>query len=144
MSASAFDRWCQTARRRRSSELDFGCHWVCRDEASWLGAPLWRVSWIQDSGELYAAPLPDDVDWDIRDVRASRTCRVGPSCAPRRVGLVFAARLASRAEIMAYLAGWDGQPTQLGPLVNPQAACLLRRAASSQELLYLSDAPSPA
>lgn len=36
-------------KRERSPELDFGVHW--RDGRNW---PTYRVSWIQDTGEVYA------------------------------------------------------------------------------------------
>ena len=38
-------------RRRRSPEWDFGVHWRATLEQWW---PRWRVSWIVETGDLYA------------------------------------------------------------------------------------------
>lgn len=123
-----FDRWMQAAARRRSPELDFGCAWVIRDELAWLDAPHWRLSWVADTGELYAAPLANDVDWDERFAPRDRTCRVNKALTPRRAGLVCAQQRFNREEVGECLAGWDRQAMQVGPLVNPEAARLLRMA----------------
>ena len=50
-------------RRRKSPELDFGVIWT-------LGTPWprWRVSWIDDTGELYAIPMTSPPDPDVRPV----------------------------------------------------------------------------
>ena len=39
-------------RRRRSPEWDYGVFWAPSPEDRW---PRWRVSWIVDTGDLYAA-----------------------------------------------------------------------------------------
>lgn len=41
-------------RRRTSGELDFGCMWVEIDRPRW---PQYRVSWVDDTGEVYAVRL---------------------------------------------------------------------------------------
>ena len=43
--------WCDQEGRRRSGEVDFGSRWQVADGPEW---PLYRVSWIRDTGELYA------------------------------------------------------------------------------------------
>lgn len=39
-------------RRRRSPEWDYGVHWRTSADRPW---PRWRVSWIVETGDLYAA-----------------------------------------------------------------------------------------
>ena len=39
-------------RRHRSPEADYGVHWT--NGAAW---PMWRVSYVQATGEVYAAEL---------------------------------------------------------------------------------------
>lgn len=39
-------------RRVRSVEVDFGVHW--RSSQSW---PTWRLSWVEDTGEIVAVKL---------------------------------------------------------------------------------------
>ena len=46
------DAWCAVPERKRSPEVDFGVWWYIPGEADW--GPHWRVSWIRDTGELYA------------------------------------------------------------------------------------------
>jgi hypothetical protein len=43
--------WCDQPGRRRSGEVDFGSRWQPIDGPEW---PLYRVSWIVNTGELYA------------------------------------------------------------------------------------------
>lgn len=40
--------------RSTSPEWDFGVHWVADTDRSW---PTWRVSWIVETGEVYAVEL---------------------------------------------------------------------------------------
>ena len=47
---TGYQDWSNTPARRRSGELDFGCHWRLNGQAF----PTWRVSWIEETGELYA------------------------------------------------------------------------------------------
>lgn len=140
LSPGDFDRWTQTAARRRSPELDFGCAWALRDELGWLDAPRWRLSWVADTGELYAAPLAHDVELDERFAPRARVCRVDKALTPRRAGLVCAQRLPGLAEVEAALEGWEEQALQIGPLVNPEAARLLRKAGlDGGQLLYRAE-----
>jgi len=43
--------WCDQEQRRRSGEVDFGSRWQVIGGPEW---PLYRVSWIVNTGELYA------------------------------------------------------------------------------------------
>jgi hypothetical protein len=43
--------------RARSPEWDYGVHWIEREGMAW---PIWRVSWIVETGELYAVKLAGD------------------------------------------------------------------------------------
>jgi len=42
-------------KRQHSRELDFGAQW--RDGVIW---PTYRVTWIENTGEVYAIPLTND------------------------------------------------------------------------------------
>ena len=44
--------WADDPRRKASKEVDFGVHWTL--DGHW---PTWRVSWIEETGELYAREL---------------------------------------------------------------------------------------
>lgn len=46
-----FQAWKNAPERRRSPEVDFGVWWTRRDG---LAEPTWRISWIEQTGELYA------------------------------------------------------------------------------------------
>lgn len=48
-----YDTWAGDPRRARSGEVDFGVFWTMPGQR-W---PHWRVSWIADTGELYAKEL---------------------------------------------------------------------------------------
>ncbi len=50
---TGYQDWSNTPARLRSGELDFGCHWRLNSQAF----PTWRVSWIEETGELYALEL---------------------------------------------------------------------------------------
>ena len=69
----------QNTERRYSGEAEYGCHWTLLNENdSVMTAPRWRVSYVRNTGEVYAvvlsrqeAPLyvlavvpPDDVDYN--------------------------------------------------------------------------------
>ena len=45
--------WCAVEPRQRSPEVDFGVWWYIPDSPDSWG-PHWRVSWVADTGELYA------------------------------------------------------------------------------------------
>ncbi len=51
-----YHAWIEDPRRSKSAEVDFGVWWRMEGQ-KW---PTWRVSWIEDTGELYAKEqLPD-------------------------------------------------------------------------------------
>jgi hypothetical protein len=50
---SGYNVWIHETRRAKSSELNFGAWWE-------MEGTQWRVSWIEDTGELYAAELASD------------------------------------------------------------------------------------
>lgn len=45
--------WIKDPKRRGSPETDFGVRWT-QNGSNW---PLWRISWIGWTGELYAVEL---------------------------------------------------------------------------------------
>ena len=51
---TGFQQWIGEPARARSPEVDFGCWWSIGDPC---GFPHWRVSWIKDTGELYAVEM---------------------------------------------------------------------------------------
>lgn len=48
--SSGFNAWRQDSQRSGSAQVDFGAWWE-------MGGSNWRVAWIQNTGELYAAEL---------------------------------------------------------------------------------------
>jgi hypothetical protein len=48
-----YQTWMEMPARAESPELDFGIWWVKQGTRY----PRWRVSWIEDTGELYAKAL---------------------------------------------------------------------------------------
>lgn len=46
--------WENDSRRSESPEMDFGVHWQLNPTSS---CPLWWVSWIETTGELYAVEI---------------------------------------------------------------------------------------
>jgi hypothetical protein len=55
--------YAQDARRRCSTEIDFGVWWFEGDPFA-FGRPSYRVSWIEDTGEFYAFNnQTKDVEW---------------------------------------------------------------------------------
>ena len=56
---SDYKAWIADPKRARSPELDFGVSWNLTAQCTW---PFWRVSWIDDTGELYARELGPDSD----------------------------------------------------------------------------------
>lgn len=109
--------------RRLSGEVDFGCHWVLKNEALWSAAPRWRLSWIVETGELYAAAQGPGVQWDSAIPGQLRTMMVAgpPLPAPNRVGIFFVEYWRTRAAIEAFLAGWATDSMAVGPLLNMEA-----------------------
>lgn len=51
-----YAEWIEEETRRRSGELDFGVWWRVGEQ----DYPRWRVSWIDDTGELYAREAGTD------------------------------------------------------------------------------------
>ncbi len=51
--ASGYHAWMDQARRTGSRQVPFGEYWRMHDAR-------WRVSWIEDTGELYAADVRSD------------------------------------------------------------------------------------
>lgn len=49
--------WISEPERARSPELDFGVRWRLTPQTDF---PLWRVSWIEATGELYTADIMGD------------------------------------------------------------------------------------
>ncbi len=47
---SGYTTWIHEPQRARSGELNFGAWWK-------MEGARWRVSWIEDTGEFYAAEL---------------------------------------------------------------------------------------
>lgn len=48
----------QNPARRHSEEVDYGCHWTLIDCPPHFGlAPRWRVSYVRNTGEVYAVRL---------------------------------------------------------------------------------------
>jgi hypothetical protein len=45
-------------KRSASGEVDFGCWWTLRGNEREF--PRWRVSWIENTGELYACQMTKD------------------------------------------------------------------------------------
>ncbi len=52
-SGTGYEIWIQEASRAKSRELEFGAWWV-------MEGTHWRVAWIEDTGELYAAEQATD------------------------------------------------------------------------------------
>ena len=49
-----YRRWANKPERKQSGEIDFGCWWGENGPATW---PRFMVSWICNTGELYAVSL---------------------------------------------------------------------------------------
>lgn len=90
--------WCNHDVRRRSGEVDFGVLW-CLEGKPW---PHYRISWIRDTGELYAIEQGNFVD-------------VGPDL-DRLVYLLGIYR--SRADVESAMLGWCEHGFRIGPFVN--------------------------
>lgn len=114
--------------RRFSPEVHFGCHWVLKDEALWSAAVRWRLSWIADTGELYAAPLGHGIRWDssVSGQLRTMTVIVPPLPAPNSVGIFFIGHWHTRKAIEDFLAGWADTAMAVGPLLNTVAQSELR------------------
>lgn len=57
-----FAGWSETVERKKSREMDSGCHWKLHG----LGVEnqTWQVSWIEETGELYAVCIQGRGDDD--------------------------------------------------------------------------------
>lgn len=51
---AGFQAWIAAPARARSPEVDYGCWWWIRRPAEY---PHWRVSFIVDTGEVYAVAM---------------------------------------------------------------------------------------
>lgn len=128
MSATDFADWNAAERRRRSGEVDFGCHWVLKDEAVWSAAQRWRLSWIEATGELYAAAQGNGIQWGQEvSGQLCTTTIIAPS-SHSSIGLVFAGKWRTRAAIEEYLAGWADAAMFVEPLANSEAQLELRHS----------------
>lgn len=112
MSATDFAAWNAAERRRRSGEVDFGCHWVLKDEAAWSAAPRWRLSWIEATGEMYAAAQGNGIQWgqEVSGQLCTTTIIAPPSA------------------IEEYLVGWADAAMFVGPLANSEAQLELKHS----------------
>ncbi len=81
---SDYPTWSARPARQRSGEVDFGVWWRLAGART-----TWRVSWIEDTGELYAVELLNKGD------------------GPRYVRL---GRYPTRAAVEAAMQGWT-EPT---------------------------------
>lgn len=51
--------FCEDVKRSRSGEVDFGCWWTLHGDNREM--PRWSVSWIIETGEVYAWAARDDL-----------------------------------------------------------------------------------
>jgi len=57
---SGYRQWASVPQRARSPEVDFGVWWyLTAAKRRARRGYTWRVSWIQDTGELYATDMAD-------------------------------------------------------------------------------------
>jgi hypothetical protein len=90
-------------RRKHSAEADFGSR--CRDDT---GAS-WRISWLHDTGEIYAVRLgPGLVDPGRGAVAAAAGFSSGPVAVLGRIA-ADANPAVSSAHVQAALTGWSEQ-----------------------------------
>jgi len=55
--SNSFQNWViKDHRRLVSREIDFGVNWTLTGKERW---PHWRVSWIEETGELYAVEMTE-------------------------------------------------------------------------------------
>lgn len=94
---TGYREWADVPERKRSPEVDFGVHW--REEgARFFGlGPTWRVSWIRDTGELYAVEQSPEHDRFVV------------------LGVYQTYKQVERA-----MEGWAEGPMRIGPLVNSE------------------------
>ncbi len=52
-----YHEWIEQPQRKKSGEVDYGVWWRLHGRRR---EPTWRVSWLQDTGELYAVCPRDD------------------------------------------------------------------------------------
>ena len=97
---TGYEEWAADPRRAKSPEVDFGVHWyeerAVRGGVFW---PTWRISWIQNTGELYAV-----------EQASSSPER------PRR--FVVLGVFPTREEVERFMEGWAERPRRIGPVVN--------------------------
>lgn len=69
----SFRIWHEAPERLASRELDFGCRWMeLTPSGTVLDAPRWRVSWIEQTGELYGRQLSEYPRWHVLGVYRTR------------------------------------------------------------------------
>jgi len=86
-------------QRKRSGEVDFGSNWYeLRAEGPVLW-PTWRISWIRNTGELYAVELIPDTD------------------SPNR-RYILLGHFATQGEVGCFMEDWASKPRRIGKLVN--------------------------
>lgn len=54
--------WSSVLQRQLSPEVDYGVNWLLKGRGKMPLFPSWRVSWIENTGELYATPTADRQD----------------------------------------------------------------------------------
>jgi len=89
-----YREWANVPERKKSPEVDFGVHWYLSGSGPGLGW-TWRVSWIQDTGELY-----------------------GVEQSPSHDKFVVLGVFKTREEVERAMEGWAERAMQVGPLVN--------------------------
>ncbi len=57
-----YEKWIKEPTRAKSGEVDFGANWLLHGQDQQPQFPRWRVSWIADTGELYAVELTRSMD----------------------------------------------------------------------------------
>ncbi len=88
-----YQTFIEHPERKTSREVDFGVRWRLLEEPTdWP----WRVSWIANTGELYAVEV----------------------VAHGRRRAIVLGRYAEREEVEALLEGWAERPVRIGPLGN--------------------------
>lgn len=57
-----YKKFIENRRRHGSKEVDFGFNWKLRTGQRY---PLWRLSWIENTGELYAVNMKNLDDFIV-------------------------------------------------------------------------------
>lgn len=78
--------WIEEKKRARSGEVDYGVWWTL--SGSEREFPRWRLSWIKDTGELYA-------------------------CQPAKDKLIVLGVIPERQEVEQVLVGWSDSESEI-------------------------------